>query len=152
MRKNDLLFSAIYLLVMLVAASRLSRLGDLNSAVVSAKLYPWLVIGTGLLVGVVETGRVIFAARPANDAGFSFMWSRAFASKRVTLLVLFIAYLLLIETLHFTYATAIFCFATIVSLSPRRGLGDVLLAAAISAATVGAVYVLLVVYLQAFLP
>ena len=152
MRKNDLIFSAVYMLIMLVAASRLFRLEDLGSAVVSAKLYPWLVVGTGLVMGVIETGRVIVASRPASDPGLSAIWSRAFAPRRMILLVLFISYLALIETLHFSVATGLFCFTTIVALSPRWSFGRILSAAAISAATVGAVYLLLVVYLQAFLP
>lgn len=152
MRKNDLLFSAIYMILMLVAGSRLLRLEDMSSAVISAKLYPWLIIGTGLIMGVVETGRALLAPKLANEPGSAGIWSRAFASRRIVLLVLFIAYLVLIPTLHFIYATGLFCFATMVALSPRRNLSTMLLAAGISAVTVGAIYLLLVVYLQAFLP
>lgn len=152
MRKNDLLFSAIYMILMLVAASRLFRLEDMSSAVISAKLYPWLIIGTGLVMGAVETGRAIFAPKLANEPSLAQIWSRAFASRRIVLLVLFIAYLALIPTLHFIYATGLFCFTAMVALSPRRNPSAMLLAAGISIVTIGAIYLLLVVYLQAFLP
>lgn len=152
MRKNDLIFSGVYMLVMVIAASRLFQLEEMGAAVVSAKLYPWLIIGVGLVMGVVETVRVFLAAQLADDPGLSAIWSRAFTPRRMILLVLFIAYLALIQPLHFLLATGLFCFATAVILAPRRDLKALVIAAAVSLAAIGLIYLLLVVYLKAFLP
>ncbi|MBO0906186.1 tripartite tricarboxylate transporter TctB family protein [Jiella sonneratiae] len=151
MRKTDLIFSAVFILAFLVAASQLFALSDLNSAVVSAKLFPWLVVGLGLLMGVLETGRTLVAGDPSG-VSFAEVWAQAFARRRMLLLVLFVVYLFAIQPVGFLLATGLFCFLTVVLLAPKRSPAVVAAAAALAIGSVAFIYILLVVYLQAFLP
>lgn len=152
MRKTDIMFSVVYIIVMAIAATQLLDLEDMSSAVVSAKLYPWLVIGIGGFVGLLELLRSIFA-RPDPDApSFAEIWHSALAPRRMRLLALFIIYLLAIKPIGFLIATAIFCTVTILVLSPKRDVTGAAIAVSVSVGTVGLIYLLLVVYLQAFLP
>ncbi|SKA38021.1 tripartite tricarboxylate transporter TctB family protein [Consotaella salsifontis] len=152
MRKTDLIFSAVFILCFVVAASQLFKLEDMNSAVVSAKLFPWLVVGLGLVVGVLETIRTLLSASDDKRRSLRAISAVAFAPRRMMLLALFVAYLFAIQPIGFLLATAIFCVATIVLLAPRRSFGTVAVACAIAVGTSSFIYVLLVVYLQAFLP
>lgn len=152
MRKTDIILSIAYIAMMAVAATQLFSLEDMSSAVVSAKLYPWLVIGIGGIMGILELLRSILARRDPNDATFAEIWQSAFAPRRMMLLGLFVLYLIAIKPLGFLIATATFCILTIAALSPRRTAGGYAIAATVSAGTVGLIYLLLVVYLQAFLP
>lgn len=152
MRTTDLLFSAAYLLIFIVLGSQISHLDSSSSATVSAQLYPWLVIGTGVFVGVIETARTLLASHGGGEPGFSELWNRALAPRRLLLLGLFVIYLAAITSVGFLSATAVFTFVTMIALSPRRDLKTFVVALISTAALVGFIYVLLVVYLQAFLP
>lgn len=152
MRITDLIFSAIYLLVLGIGITQISHLSDTTSTVISSHLFPWLVLGGGLVMGVLETARVVFVGEAPDAPSLRTVWARAFSMRRLTLLALFIVYLFAITSVGFVGATAVFCFATIMVLTPRRSLKEALIAAAISGATIAGIYALLVVYLQAFLP
>lgn len=152
MRKTDLLFSAFYMAVLLVAASQISQLSDISDAVVSAKLFPWLVIITGMALGVLEIGRTLLSSPDMNAPGFSIIWAKAFAPRRMVLLALFIAYLYAIELFGFLVATGLFCFITVMTLAPLRSPRTAITAIAVSIGTLTLIYVLLVIYLEAFLP
>lgn len=152
MRATDLLFSAVYIIAFLIAATQLSQLAEMNSATVSAKLFPWLVVGTGLAVGVIETLRTLMTAEPEGAPTLRVIWSSAFARRRMVLLGLFILYLVLIKPVGFLIATAAFIFGTTVILTPRPTVISTITAALVSAGTLGLIYVLLVIYLEAFLP
>ncbi|MEW5423318.1 tripartite tricarboxylate transporter TctB family protein [Amorphus sp. 3PC139-8] len=152
MRTTDLIFSAVYLIALAIAASQISQLSDTTSTVVSSHLFPWVVLGTGLVMGGLETVRTVVAGNPAGAPTFRQVWEHAFKWRRLLLFVLFVVYLLAITTVGFMPATAVFCFATIILLSPKRSLREVILAAVITGATIYLIYLLLVVYLQAFLP
>jgi hypothetical protein len=80
------------------------------------------------------------------------VWAKAFATRRMVLLGLFIAYLVAIKQIGFLVATGVFGFVTIMTLAPRRDLRTIVIAALASSGTLALIYVLLVVYLQAFLP
>lgn len=152
MRKTDLLLSAIYVIALIAAATQLPFSSDLSSTTASAEIFPWLVVGTGLLVGVIETLRTIIAKEPAGAPTFGEIWAKAFAARRMMLLGFFVVYLIVIKPLGFLVATALFLFGTISMLTPQPNLKSYSIAAALTAATLGLIYVLLVVYLQAFLP
>jgi hypothetical protein len=152
MRTTDLAFAGLYLLVLAIAASQISHLSDTSSTIVSTKLYPWVVLGTGLLMGGLEALRTVLAGSQPDDPTFGAVWAGAFSRRRTLLLVLFVLYLAAITSFGFIASTAVFCFASIVILSPARSLRETIMAAVIAAAVIGLIYVLLVVYLQAFLP
>lgn len=152
MRKTDLLLSAFYIIALVISATQLSSIGEMNSSTVSAKLWPWLVIGSGLVMGLVETIRTIVARQPADAPTFEDIWAKAFAMRRMLILGLFILYLVLIQPIGFLIVTALFLFGTIVILTPQPNARSVAAAAAVTAGTLGLIYLLLVVYLQAFLP
>ena len=138
--------------VLLVAASQLSQLKDNSAAVVSAQLFPWLVVTTGMVIGLLETLRTILSRPDGNAPTFSMVWAKAFATRRMVLLGLFVAYLVAINLIGFLAATGVFGFVTIMTLAPQRDLRTVVIAALASTGTLALIYVLLVVYLQAFLP
>ncbi|TPW30374.1 tripartite tricarboxylate transporter TctB family protein [Pararhizobium mangrovi] len=152
MKTNDLLFSAFYIVVLLIAGTQLSKLSDTNSAMVSSKLFPTLVIGAGLAVGVIETLRTLIAKTPDGAPSFSMVWSKAFAARRMMLLGVFVVYLFTITLVGFLVATSVFCFVAIILLTPKPRPSTFLGAAIVTAGTIGVIYELLVVYLQAFLP
>ena len=152
MRTSDLIFSFLYIAALLIAATQLFKLSDMNDAVVSAKLYPWLVVGTGLAVGGLETLRTLVSKESGEVSSISVLWHRAFAHRRMILLGLFVVYLAAIAFVGFLVSTAMFCFCTIVVLAPKRSMKTVVVAALTTAGTLGLIYVLLVVYLEAFLP
>lgn len=152
MRTSDLIFSALYITALLIAASQLSKLSEMNAAVVSAKLYPWLMVGTGLAMGVLETLRILVSKEPEGAPSFSVIWHRAFARRRMMLLAAFVIYLAAISFVGFLVATAFFCFGTILLLTPKPRMTTVAVGALTTAGTLGLIYVLLVVYLEAFLP
>jgi hypothetical protein len=152
MRTSDLIFSAFYIVALLIAASQLSKLSDMNTAMVSAKLYPWLVVGGGLAMGVLETLRTFALKEPEGAPSFSVIWHRAFARRRMILLAAFVVYLAAITFVGFLVATTIFCFGTILLLTPKPRMTTVIVSALTTAGTLGLIYVLLVVYLEAFLP
>ena len=152
MRATDLAFAVVYLLVLAIAASQISHLSDTSSTVVSSKLYPWVVVAAGLLMGGLEAVRTAFAGNQPDDPTFGEVWAGAFSRRRTLLLFLFILYLAGISSLGFIASTAIFCFVSIMVLSPVRSVRGGIIAAVIAAAVIGLIYVLLVVYLQAFLP
>lgn len=152
MRKTDMIFSVIYIIVMAVAGTQLLQLQDMSSSVVSAKLYPWLVIGIGGIVGLLELLRSMIAQRDPEAPSFAEIWNRAFAARRMILLALFVVYLIAIKPVGFLIATATFCVVTILVLSPQRSVAGAGIAVGVSVGTVALIYVLLVVYLQAFLP
>lgn len=153
MRMTDLIFSALYLAALIIAFSQVSSLSEMASATyTSAKLYPQLVLGIGILVGVVETARTLIAAQPEGAPDFRAVWADAFRARRMVLLALFVIYLFSIKPVGFLVATFLFCFLTTIILAPMRGLKLCLIAACVALSTVGLIYVLLVIYLQAFLP
>ncbi|WP_306152107.1 tripartite tricarboxylate transporter TctB family protein [Roseovarius sp. MMSF_3281] len=153
MRTTDLLFSALYLGVLLIAFGQMAGLNENSGAVyTSAKLYPTLVLGIGLLVGVIETTRTLLTKLPADAPTFSVVWQHAFGPRRMLLLGLFVVYLLAIKPVGFLVATFVFCFATTAALAPVRGPRLFLIAGVVALSTLAVIYLLLVVYLEAFLP
>lgn len=152
MRTTDLIFTALYIVAFLVCATQLFSLQEMSSSVVSAKLFPWGVIIIGIAMGLIEGLRTILAPEPENTPTFREIWQHAFTPRRMTLLGLFIAYLISIKIVGFLVATAVFCAGTILILSPQRNLSVAALAVAIAGGTLGLIYLLLVVYLEAFLP
>ena len=117
-----------------------------------SKLYPWLVVGAGLAVGGLETLRTLVSKESGEVSGISVIWHRAFARRRMILLGLFVVYLAAIAFVGFLASTAMFCFCTILVLAPKRSMKAAVVAALTTAGTLGLIYVLLVVYLEAFLP
>jgi putative tricarboxylic transport membrane protein len=103
-------------------------------------------------MGGLEVLRTVLAGSQPDDPTFSAVWAGALSRRRTLLLVLFVLYLAAITSFGFVASTAAFCFASIVILSPTRSLRGMILAAVIAAAVIGLIYLLLVVYLQAFLP
>lgn len=152
MRATDLVFAALYLLVLAVAATQISHLSDTNATIVSTKLYPSIVLGTGLAMGGLEALRTVFAGHQPDDPTFRGIWAGAFSRRRALLLILFVAYLAAITSFGFIASTAVFCFVSVMVLSPVRSVREAIIAAVIAAAVIALIYVLLVVYLQAFLP
>lgn len=152
MRATDLAFAVVYLLVLAIAASQISYLSDTSSTIVSTKLYPWVVVVTGLVMGGLETLRTALAGNQPDDPTFGNVWAGAFSRRRALLLALFVLYLAAISFVGFIASTAIFCFVSIMALSPARSLRGAVIAAVIAAAVIAMIYALLVVYLQAFLP
>ncbi|MFV0386077.1 tripartite tricarboxylate transporter TctB family protein [Paracoccus sp. (in: a-proteobacteria)] len=153
MRTTDLIFSALYLAALIVAFSQMSSLSEIAAAThTSAKLYPQLVLGIGILVGVIETFRTLATPQPEGAPDLRAVWADAFRRRRMVLLALFIVYLFTIQPAGFLIATFVFCFATTAILAPVRDLRLFLTAAVVALATVGLIHVLLVIYLEAFLP
>lgn len=152
MRITDLAFAGIYLLVLAIAATQISELSNASAEVVSSHLYPWVVIGVGLTMGGLETLRTAAAGNQSGDPSFTEVWSGAFSSRRTRLLLLFVLYLGVISVFGFVASTAAFSFAVIMILSPTRTWRGAAIAAAISAGVIALIYLLLVVYLQSFLP
>lgn len=152
MRTTDLLFSCVYLLALLIAFSQISSLSEFGGGVTSAKFYPQLVLGAGLLVGIIETIRILLAEVQKDDPSFASTWSKTFQAKRMVLLAMFVIYLMAMKPLGFLVATGLFCFVTVVLLSPTRNAKLYVAAALVTTATLVLIYLLLVVYLQAFLP
>ncbi|WP_136067449.1 tripartite tricarboxylate transporter TctB family protein [Modicisalibacter radicis] len=152
MRVNDLLFSLLFILLFVVAATQITQLSEIASATVSARLFPEMVIGGGILMGVIEMIRTL-VSRPRNDdPGFRESWKEAFLRRRMYLLGLFTVYLIAITHVGFLVATAVFCFVTILVLAPRIKPASLVIALAVTVGLLGLIYVLLVVYLKAFLP
>ena len=152
MRATDLLFSTLYLGVLLIAFFQISGLNEFGSGVYSEKFYPQLIMSVGIIVGVVETIRVVLTKTLSSDTRFSEIWANAFRARRMVLLGLFVVYLTVMQSVGFLIATGAFCFITILFLSPRITATSVLTAAIVSGCTLILIYVLLVIYLQAFLP
>ncbi|MBL1437751.1 MAG: tripartite tricarboxylate transporter TctB family protein [Rhodobacteraceae bacterium] len=152
MRATDLFFSAFYIILLAVAGTQLSQLSDINSAEISSKLYPTLVVSIGLIMGVLETVRVLFARGGESLPKLSEVWAPAFNRRRMTLLFLFVVYLIAIKPVGFLVSTGMFCFGTIFILSPQRNLRVAAISIAVSAGILSLIYLLLVVYLEAFLP
>lgn len=153
MRTTDILFSAVYLSVMLIGFTQIGNLTEFSaSGITSAKFYPQLVLGLGLLTGVIETGRTLMSNIYAEQPDFASTWRGAFRPRRMVLLALFIVYLLSMKPLGFMVSTAAFCFVTTVLLAPVRNPKLALVAGLVTLGTLALIYLLLVVYLQAFLP
>jgi hypothetical protein len=152
MRITDIAFAGIYLLVLAVAATQISELSNASAEVVSSHLYPWVVIGTGLAMGGLETLRTAVAGSQAGDPSFTKVWEAAFASRRTQLLLLFILYLAAISFVGFVASTSVFSFVAIMILSPTRTWRGAAIAVAVTAGVIALIYFLLVVYLQSFLP
>ncbi|MCP1200559.1 tripartite tricarboxylate transporter TctB family protein [Notoacmeibacter sp. MSK16QG-6] len=154
MRTIDLIFSGVYLTVLLIAFTQIGDLREISAAsFTSAKLFPQLVLGLGLVMGVIETLRTLFLPSPADEGiGFRQTLAMTFRPRRMLLLALFVIYLAAIKPLGFLIATGIFCFATIALLTPRVTPVSLVIAALVSVCTLALIYQLLVVYLQAFLP
>ena len=153
MRTTDLIFSGIYLAVLLIAFTQVSALSEIRSAsVTSAKLFPQLVLGLGLLVGVIEAIRTLLQRVPDDAPSFRTIWAHTFRQRRMMLLGLFVIYLFAIKPLGFLVATGLFCFVATFVLAPSRGPTTALIGLCVSLCTLALIYVLLVIYLQAFLP
>lgn len=154
MRANDIFFCVLYLVVLGLAGEQIADLVDANSAVISSELYPTLIIGTGAAIGLFELARTIIAPPIKDGQGFFQYWAPAVAPGRLLLLFLFIAYLALIQLIGFLVATTVFCIGCMILLTPRRNrsLMAYVTALIVSAVLVGFIYLILVVYLQAFLP
>lgn len=152
MRASDLAFSALYLIALIIAATQISELAEWDSSVVSSHFYPWLVLGVGLVMGGLETLRTLFLEKAGDGPSFREVWARSFSGRRMLLLGLFVLYLFLIVPLGFMVATAGFCFLTVVLLAPGFSVRSAVIAALLAGGTVGFIYLLLVVYLEAFLP
>ena len=152
MRTSDLAFSLLYLLALIIAATQISNLAEWGSSSVSSHLYPWLVVGVGLVMGGLETLRTLFLEKASDGPSLREVWAKSFAARRMLLLGLFVLYLFLIVPLGFMVATAGFCFLTVVCLTPKVTAKTGLIAACLAAGTVAFIHLLLVVYLEAFLP
>lgn len=152
MRTSDLAFSLLYLLALIIAATQIGMLAEWGSSTVSSHLYPWLVVGAGLVMGGLETLRTLFLEKASDGPSLREVWAKSFAARRMLLLGLFVLYLFLIVPLGFMVATAGFCFLTVICLTPKVNVKTGVIAACLAAGTVAFIHLLLVVYLEAFLP
>ncbi len=152
MRSLQFFFLAIYALVMAIVGLEIQSMTDTSADMVSVKLFPTFVFVVGCAFGALELFRLIRAKGSSGEESLPALLAKAFSTRRSGLLILFVAYLLTIGTIGFLVASFAFTFLTILFLAPEKNLRTVLIATAIAVITNLAIYGLLVVYLEAFLP
>ena len=112
-------------------------------------MFPQLIF-TSMIVLAVALFIRSFRLKESADHGLD-AWKTLVSPKRLTILVMFTVYLLIIPVIGFLWATAVFVIAAIMMLSPKKK-KDLPIALAVTGGLVGMIYLVFSYWLQVFLP
>jgi putative tricarboxylic transport membrane protein len=149
MRKADRIVSIMFILGSIFMLHETSQIEKLRFQILSSKMFPQLVFVVMILLGIllfIQTFMHREAEEKEGDVGKALI-----RPKRLMILGLFVAYLLIMPIVGFIETTAVFAVVAMMSLSPQRK-KDLPVSLLISGGLVGLIYLVFDYWLQVFLP